>query len=47
MPRALTPEEIATQYGNAYVADAPHAGDLTRLGTVWGDRVPEIGRAHV
>ena len=40
MPRDLTPEEIAAQYGNAYVADAPRAGDLTRLGTAWGDRVP-------
>ena len=40
MPRDLTPEEIAAQYGNAYVADAPRAGDLTRLGTTWGDRVP-------
>jgi hypothetical protein len=40
MPRDLTPEEIAAQYGNAYVVDTPRAGDLTRLGTAWGDRVP-------
>jgi hypothetical protein len=40
MPRDLTREEIAAQYGNAYVVDAPRAGDLSRLGTAFGDRVP-------